>query len=480
MNSHSVNRLTAVLLIAFLAIGVSLTYWSVFATDSMLARSDNPRHADAAQAIQRGALYDRNGQLLVQSVSAGQQDSGLLLMKRTYPEQAAVSALGYFSILHGVGGVEEAFNSTLTGDDQLDAGQRAMNDLLHRPQVGNDVRLTLDLTVQRAAAAAMARNPAYRGAVVAIDVPSGAIRALLSVPGYDPATLDDPGVFDRLSKDPTAPLLNRAIQGIYQPGGALETPILAELLTEHMPLDQTVMGGDQAVVLPAVTLECARSPNSAAVTLQMAYANACPFAFGQAAYDHPTEVQHAIDQFGLTRSPTVAHFLTIAGLPPPPLDAMPHISTVLDAQGVGQGQLTVTPLQMALVAATIANHGNDVSLYLADATRVPGGDWQPLPVPSEQPAVIARGVADTLRVAMRAAVTDGAARAADQGSVPIYGHASLAYAGPQKTPLAWFIGFVDTPNGHSVAVAVVLEGAPDPSVAAEIGDATLSAASPAP
>jgi peptidoglycan glycosyltransferase len=135
---------------------------------------------------------------------------------------------------------------------------------------------------------------------------------------------------------------------------------------------------------------------------------------------------------------------------------------------------------MALVAATIANHGNDVSLYLADATRAPGGDWQPLPVPGEQPAVIARGVADTLRVAMRAAVTDGTAQAADQGSVPVYGHASLAYAGPQKTPLAWFIGFVDTPNGHSVAVAVILEGSSDASAAAAIGGATLSAASASP
>jgi peptidoglycan glycosyltransferase len=155
---------------------------------------------------------------------------------------------------------------------------------------------------------------------------------------------------------------------------------------------------------------------------------------------------------------------------------MPHTSTVLDAQGVGQGQLTVTPLQMALVTATIANHGNGVSLYLADATRAPGGDWQPLPVSGEQPAVLARGVTDTLRVAMRAAVTDGAAKAADQGSVPVYGHASLAYTSPQKAPLAWFIGFVDVPNNHSVAVAVVLEGVPDSALAAAVGGAVLESA----
>ena len=480
MSLRSVNRLTAVLLIAFLAIGISATYWSVFAADGLLARSDNPRYADAARAIQRGAIYDRNGHLLAQSIPAGQQESGLPLMKRVYPDPAAVSALGYFSILHGVGGVEEAFNSALTGGDRLDVGQQAMNDLLHHPQVGSDVRLTLDVTVQRAAAKAMSGNPAYRGAVIAVDVPSGAIRALLSMPGYDPATLDDPGVFDRLSKDPMAPLLNRAIQGVYQPGGALETPILAELLTNQTSLDQAIAGGGQAVVLPALTLQCARTPSTGIVTLQSAYADACPFAFGQAAYDHPTEVQQSIELFGLTRPPALAHFLTFASLAPLPLNALPHTSALLAAQGVGQGQLTVTPLQMALVAATIANHGNGVSLYLADATRAPGGDWQTLPVPGEQPAVIARGVADTLRVAMRAAVTDGAAQTADQGNVPIYGHASLAYSGPQKTPLAWFIGFVDTPNGHSVAVAVIIEDAPDASTAAAIGGATLSAASVAP
>lgn len=479
MNLHSVSRLTGILLIAFLVVGISLTYWGVFATDSLLARSDNPRHADAARAVQRGTIYDRNGQLLAESVRAGQQDSGLPLMKRTYPQPSAVSAVGYYSVLHGVGGVEEAFNSTLNGDDQVNAGQQAMNDLLHRPQVGSDVRLTLDLTMQRAAAAAMAQHPGYYGAVVAIDVPSGAIRVLLSVPSYDPTMLDDPGVFDRLVQDPTAPLINRVIQGIYQPGGALETPILAELLTNQTPLDQGVTSLDHPVVLPGLTLSCAQVPSGTATTLQMAYADACPFVFAQAAYDHPTEVQQIVDLFGLTRPPLVAHFLTITGLPPSPLDAMPHTSTALYAQGAGQGQLTVTPLQMALVATTIANHGNAVPLYLVDAIRPFGGDWQLVSVAGEQPAVLARGVTDTLRVAMRAAVTDGAAKAADQGTVPVYGHASLAYTSPQKTPLAWFIGFVDTPNGHSIAVAVVLEGAPDAALAALVGGATLAAANTA-
>jgi len=480
VNLRSVNRLTAVLLIAFLTIGISLTYWSVFATDSLLARPDNPRHADSARAIRRGAIYDRTGQLLAESVPTGQQGSGLPLLKRSYPESAAVSALGYFSVLHGVGGVEEAFNSTLNGDDQLSASQQALNDLLHRSQVGSDLRLTLDLTMQRAASMAMAQHPGYRGAVVAIDVPSGAIRALLSIPSYDPATLDDPGTFDSLAHDPNAPLLNRAVQGIYQPGGALETPILAELLATQMPLDQPVNAADQPLVLPEITVPCVKSPTSALITLQIAYADACPFAFAQAAYDHPADVQHTINLFGLMSPPLLAHFLTVAGLPPSPLDAMPHTSTVLYAQGAGQGQLTVTPLQMALVAATIANHGNAVSLYLADATRTPGSEWQMLPVPGEQPAVIARGVTDALRVAMRAAVTNGAAQAADQGSVPIYGHASLAYTSPQKTPLAWFIGFVDMPNGHSAAVAVVIEDVPDAGLAAAVGGATLAVASSAP
>ncbi len=468
--TRSLNRLTASILVMFLAVAVSLTYWSVFASDSLLARPDNPRRVEFEQMLWRGAIYDRSDQVLVQTVSAGYSPSGKAIVRRDYPQPDALSATGYYSLVHGVGGAEEAFDATLRGDSQLDPWQSAIRSAMHAPQIGNDLRLTLDLPLQSAITAAL--KP-YRGAVVAIEVPSGAVRAMVSAPSYDPNNLD--ASFDDLLKEPSAPLLNRVIQGVYQPGGALETVILAALLADKTALDAPVPNANTALQLNQMTLTCALAQPAA--TLGTVYANACPLPFAIAASEHRVAVQQAVDAFGLLHPPTLAHFKTQAGQPPTPLYAFANDDSLLQAQGAGQGALTVTPLQMGLVAATIANQGNAVSLYMADATRTPGAKtWQPLDISAVQPAVTSQDVANAIRLAMRAAVTQGVAHAADQPGLTVYGHASFAYTGPQNNAVSWFIGFIDLPNGGSVAVAVVLEGTRDPDAAAVVGGMALAAA----
>ena len=149
----------------------------------------------------------------------------------------------------------------------------------------------------------------------------------------------------------------------------------------------------------------------------------------------------------------------------------------LAAQAAGQGSLTVTPIQMGLVAATLANHGNTVIPLLVDAVRPPGAaDWQPLAIIDGSKAVLPPDITDKLADAMRQAVVAGAAHAADRPNLTIRGHASIAYTGPRQQQAAWFIGYVDLPNGHSAAVAVVIENAKDASVAADIGGTTLQTA----
>jgi peptidoglycan glycosyltransferase len=498
LNAHSVNRLVAALLLTFSFIALGIAYWTVIAANDLVARVDNPRRIEAQQMQQRGALYDRNGQLLAHSTAAGQTASGQPFMQRVYPQSDAISATGYFNVVHGVSGAEQAFDAMLRGEP-IPVAEQASNDLLHRPPAGQDVRLTIDLTAQQAAAAAMRTAGITRGAVVAIDVPSGAIRVLLSAPGYDPNTFDDPTSFDSLIKDPAAPLLNRALQGVYQPGGALETVIMSALLTAKVPVDQVLSGVNQPLVLPDLTIGCGLTTST--LTIQGAYAAACPVPFSQAAVDHSADIIRAIQSFGLTSTPAIAGFVTSPGAAMAVTSTstpLPIIQTTaqLTAQGAGQGSLTVSPLQMALVAAIVANHGNSVPLYLADASRAAGNStWQPLAVSSDQPGVIAQDVANTIRTAMRQAVLNGTARAANFSvtqpaptvtaalnttptpsiNTVIYGHASLAYSGSSKTPLAWFIGFIDLPNGHSVAIAVILENTPDLNTAATVAGAALQA-----
>ncbi len=476
MSSASINRLVGLLLFAFIAIAVSLTYWSVFAADDLLTRPDNPRYAEAQQAVRRGALYDRNGTVLADSVDGGLAASGLAIVRREYPEQTALSATGFYSP-QAQSGVEQAFNATLTGDDRLSGSQRTLNDLLHLPQTGSDIRLTIDLPMQKAAAAAVQVNPSARGAVVAIDAQTGAVRVMLSLPTYDPAVFADINRFKQLLADPSTPLVNRALQGMYPPGGALETVILTALLAEKTTLTQPITGAAQPVVLPGLTLNCDRS--DAIQTLGDAYAEACPFAFAQAASDQPDAVQHTIEAFGLLRIPPLVGFQPDQlGQPSKirPLSTLSGNTSLLQAQGAGQGDLSVSPLQMALVAAAIAGHGNIMPPYLVEATRAPDGQWQPVSANAAPIAVTSQDVADTVQTAMQAAVTYGAANAAAAPGLTIYGHAALAFTGPNKQPIAWFIGFVTLANGHSIAIAVVLENAADQDMAAAVGGAVLQAA----
>src|ERR1041385_4801462 len=165
--TRSLNRLTLVILIGFAVIALSLTYWSVLDSDSMLARDDNPRRVEDERAILRGGIYDRNNQVLAQTVIVGKSPSGQQVVRRDYPQPEAAAAVGYYSLVHGVGGIEASFDGQLRGDDLRDAGQVAVDSLFHRPEVGSDVRLTLDVELQSTIIKAL---DGQQGAVIVFDV----------------------------------------------------------------------------------------------------------------------------------------------------------------------------------------------------------------------------------------------------------------------------------------------------------------------
>jgi peptidoglycan glycosyltransferase len=478
--TKSLNRMALAMLMCFVIVGASLTYWGVVASDSMLARDDNPRRVETEMAILRGGIYDRNGQLLAQTVRAGISPSGKPIVRRDYPFPQLSSAIGYYSLIHGVGGVEAAMDLTLRGDDLRSPGEGTLAAMLHQPQIGGDVRVTVDSRLQLTIAEAFKGR---RGAVIAIDVPSGAVLALVSVPTFDPNTLN--ANYDALLTDPASPLLNRVTQGIYQPGGVLQTVILASMLTNGtangtsntVTLDAPATAATAPVQIGDLTITCAGLASQiSATTLGAAYANACPAPFASAMVEQPANIQKMIGAFGLLEAPKLVRFQTVTGRPTLSITGLTDPAR-LRAHGVGQDELIVTPLQMALVACIVANHGNAVTPYIVDATRPVGTTtWKTLPAPEEQTAIITQEVADTLRTAMRDAVEKGAARAVKRPGQPdlaIYGHASIAYTGPGKNADSWFIGFVEQPGGKAIVVAVVVEGTNDPAVAAEIGGLAL-------
>lgn len=196
------------LFIGFAVVAGGLIFWQIALAPLLNGREDNPRPVIAQQQIRRGRLLTADGVPVAQTII---NEEGLA--ERRYPYAGLSSVTGYYSIRYGLGGTEATFDPILRGTADQTPEEKWLGDLLHRPLVGHDVTLTIDLPAQVAADVALGEE---EGAVVVMEIETGAIRVMSSHPTYDPNHLDD--MWDTLRKDQQAPLLNRATQGLFPVG----------------------------------------------------------------------------------------------------------------------------------------------------------------------------------------------------------------------------------------------------------------------
>lgn len=463
------RRVTAGVLLAFLVMALAATYWGVIRGDDLLRRVDNPRLVEAERVLQRGRIYDEHGMLLAETTT----DYNGRGLRRLYPHPEAASAVGYYSLRYGTAGIETSYDALLRGEIGPGPLDTALRRLLHQPAVGGDVRLTLNLQVQQTAVQALGNR---NGAAVVITVPDGGVRALASTPSYDPNFLDED--WSVLIQSPDAPLLNRVTQGLYQPGGVLQTVLLAALLAERGPTDRILPTATETVSVNGLELSCGIAAPRAGLTLPEAYQYGCPGAFARLTTLLETNrIDGALWRYGLLTPTELLGLGTATADSPMPLSLQESREAVI-ASLVGQGPLAVTPLQVLELVAAIANNGNAPLFRLVDAIRLPGEDaWQSVPSSGLSRALLTRENARLMQSYMAAAVADGVAAAAQgASSYPILGHAATAYAGPEARPLQWFTGMIVFPNGAAVVAVVVLEDTPAVDEAARAGGLLLDTA----
>jgi len=210
-SSRSLVSLSSFFFFSFSALALVVAYWTTINRDSLLARSDNPRALIAFNRLQRGRILDRNGMILAETIGQPSQ------YERKY-ELSAALVVGYASFQYGLSGIEEAMNSILSGDDADSFTDWWKHDLLGEPKVGGDVKLTLDLNLQRKAFNALAQNK-KAGAVVILN-PQGEILALASTPSFDPATFEKD--FPSFSASNKGELINRATYALYPTGSLID------------------------------------------------------------------------------------------------------------------------------------------------------------------------------------------------------------------------------------------------------------------
>jgi len=455
------QRLLVLFLFGLLLILSASVYWGVVLSSGLSQREDNPRVFEARAAIARGAIYDTTGRLLAESVPINTTSERRV---RRYPQPAAYSVLGYYSLQFGAGGVEAAYDSMLSSDlTPDDLNDYFQHEILNLPYVGQDVQLTLNLDVQQHLAQLM---NGYRGAAVVLDAVSGDVLAAVSLPTIDPNALDS--TWESLISDPRDPLFNRAFQAGYQPGGALQTMLMTAALISNQPIDAVLDAADAPANVNGLTLTCAETPPASRLTLGEAYAYGCPSPFA-GLYDTigAERFQTLYDLFALKSPPQVDGF---------PLNARVTVeSTFTLEDALGQGETTVTVAQMAAIAAAVVNGGNAPQPNLLHAVRAPESEtWQVVREVRESIPITTTEVSQLVQTLMREATLYGSARRAARSEIAIGGHASLARAG--ETTLSWFVGFALTGTQDGIAIALVLEDTDDPTLAAEIGGAVLEAA----
>jgi peptidoglycan glycosyltransferase len=430
-------------------------YWSIIQADRLRARDDNPRRVLYEQRIVRGRVLDRDGVTLADVDIANDGT-----VTRRYPVPEAAPAVGYASLRHGTGGIEAAFDPQLRGETGRNDWRVAWEELLHRPPHGHDVQLTLDATLQAQAQRALDDEA---GAVVLLNAASGELLALASSPTFDPERLDEE--WEERREDPAAPLVNRATQGLYQPGSALQTVVIAEALTQGLAeLSAPTSRGEATLSVNGTVIGCSAIATDPR-TLADAYAAACPAPFA--------DLGERLGSAGLEEA---IRGWALATNPPPleiPTEAADWSAegltgtAALRAEGIGQGSLTVSPLQMALMAGTLANRGKMVTPRLVLRVQDANGGWREQVSAGEPRDVLPPSDARALLAAWQ------------RYGETVAAHWGVAVAGENRPPHVWFMGVAPrtgTTGETRYAIAVLIEHAAAPEAAVRIGTALLEAA----
>jgi penicillin-binding protein A len=430
----------------------------------------NTRNAVRDFGRARGSILTADGVIVAQSVKNPDTSSKFDFI-RQYPKPRRYAHLaGYFSFTFGSTGIERSHNGVLAGrEGALVLSRDKLEQLLQDRTVVSDVTLTVDDRVQRAAAASLGER---KGAVVAIDVRTGAVLAMYSYPSFDPSPLagiDQKSViaaWKRLENAKDDPTLARAWRQLYPPGSTFKTITAAASLK-----DGTVTPETEFPTLTELPLPLTNRPlrnfggRPCGGTLTNSFAVSCNTTFAQMGLDlGPEALGSQAEAFGFNRRPP----LDVS--PGPVASRFPKPSffdrnTPALAQGaIGQGDVAATPLQMALVAAGIANGGKVPTPYLVARVQERTGAVVDTPSPGAWTTAMDPAVALQVSAMMTEAVANGTGTRAAISGVTVAAKTGTAQTTPgdvgptagKPRSHAWTIGFAPA-EAPRIAIAVIIE-----------------------
>jgi peptidoglycan glycosyltransferase len=458
--NRQIVKLFAFIVVLFAVLIAFTSYWSVFDAEALKEKRVNVRPLLEQQQIRRGRILAADGTVLARSVPKGRGDS--LRYVRRYPEGTLYGhPIGYSFVRQGDSELEKYHNDELVGDESEFSS--ILDELRGRDQEGNDIVTNIDAAAQRVALADL--EAAGFGAVVAIEPSSGRVKVLASNPPYDPNRV--PEHLEELNHDPTSPLFDRATQGQYPPGSTFKVVTAAAGLDSGTIGPETTIDAPGELDVQGQPLQNDFTEDFGPIALDTALTNSVNTWFAQLGEQVGEDTLFEyMDAFGFGSTPAI-------DLP----DDQVYTSGIFDGDellgrndpidiarvAIGQERLAVTPLQMAEVAAAVANGGSLMKPQIWSRVVDPDGRVTKRLDPSEYSQPIDEQTAEELTTAMEGVVSEGTGANAAISGVPVAGKTGTAETpfnetcgGGSEENQAWFIGFAPA-DDPQIAIAATVE-----------------------
>ena len=468
------RRVAISVLVLFTLLILNVNYIQVVRADKLRQDPGNTRVLAAEYGRARGSII-ADGTQIAESVPTHDN----LKYLRRYPGGAAYAPVtGYYSLVYGNTALERAENDVLSGNDPKLFVRHLADLFTGRDPSGGDVVTTIDNKAQQAAMAGLAAGN-VTGAVVALDPTTGAVLALASTPTYDPnkpSSHDPKAIRAYRAQLSDAQIDNQAINERYSPGSVFKVIVSAAALSsgtytpdtkvpapDKLPLPQSTKklenfngescnGGADQSLIAALTISCNTAFAQLGMTLGRDKVQSMAAAFG-------------IDDSGFTM----------------PLKVVPSTVGKIQSQAqlalssIGQQDVQITPMEGAMIAATVANGGKMMRPYLVDKVRAPDLTVIDQTDPEVMSRPITAQVASQLTTMMTSVVDHGTGRKAQIPGVQVGGKTGTAQSDPEAQDNSWFVGFAT--GQHPIAVAVFIKhgGATGGDISAPIARQVMQA-----
>ncbi len=497
---RNVQQLGGFLLVGFALLSLHLLREQIVAAASIKGATvtttsgsiiQDPRKVPEQLRVQRGAIIAGD-----RVIAASEVISPSRLVHRVYPEPNISYLAGYYNpTIYGSVGLEDTFDRYLSGKEALDPILEQQRTILHRPAVGNDLYLTINPTLQDVAQNTLGKRT---GAVVLLDAQSGAILALASWPHIDPQQLSfNPYIqdtdaenkriidyFNAVQNAPDRPLVMRATQGLYPPGSTFKTVTAAAAIDTNTAKPTTIYTDTNGKIKVEAggyvhhdCSTCRPHNHGPEFTMAEGYKWSLNVVFAQLGVQAGRDrmIEYA-QRFGFGTAYDIGLPVEASRLSPD-LDTLKSLNA-LAATAYGQAEVQATPLEMALIAATVARGGELPAPYLVASIKDhETGQTLVNAQPHTLKSVLSAQTDADLKQMMLTSVQSGWAKGAAIAGFTVGGKTGTAETG-KGTSHSWFIGFAGKdPNHPQYAIAAMVEeGGEGTRVALPLARTVLAAA----